>query len=109
MEIDATRASTPTIIHALSNVRTRRAATVKIDVNIDNNIDGARRGYTAISNATRQHWRQCCACIEALPADQPERVWRIALVEIVALRRWMGHRRVTEAKNGYKIRPSKSQ
>jgi len=77
MEIDATRASTPTIIHPLSNVRAWRAATVKIDVNIDSNIDGARRGYSGdLPRDALMHWRRFCACLEALPADQAEHVWR---------------------------------
>jgi len=33
------------------------------------------------------HWRRFCACIEALPADQAEHVWRTVSVEIVALGR----------------------
>jgi hypothetical protein len=33
------------------------------------------------------HWRRFCACIEPLPADQAEHVWRTVSAEIVTLRR----------------------
>jgi hypothetical protein len=34
-----------------------------------------------------KHWRRFCACLEALPAGEAERILNIVSVEIAALRR----------------------
>jgi len=73
MEIDATRASTPTINHPLSNVRAWRQSRVP---------DGAPEKEYALQREALVHWRRFCACLEGLPADQAEHVWRTVSVEM---------------------------
>jgi hypothetical protein len=98
--IEAWRAMLPEhrrkrLVHPLSNVRAWRAATAAWQTaaqGLDQSgpESGPKRStneYTGdLARDALAHWRQFCACIEALPAEQAANVWRTVSVEIVALR-----------------------
>jgi hypothetical protein len=46
-------------------------------------LHGARRGYTG--GDALMHWRRFCACLEVLPADRAEHVWRTVSAEMTKL------------------------